>query len=265
MDIMQFLSANKTGVFLAVFVLLLGSVGYFTLNKGGSGMGGYGAPLEVFDGIHLKVVWTASGEPELIAHARNNAMSRFPTNEGQPIPESGSVVLGSMEGALMKKEGEYSKIGDVLKDFEGLNVSVGGVLIKSGTVADRFHLLDAAQFDQIQAKQDVAYVKLSTDKSPKLFYTLATDDNRTLPSLKLAEGKMSDYSIQNLAGDKYYPLIVGSDEAKVMRSEKLFAKPGDTIRGFFGRNVYLVGVLAPADNALDDMHFTPLGQNEWGG
>ena len=265
MDIMQFLSANKSGVFIAVFVLLLGSVGYFTLNKGGSAMGGAGAPLEVFDGLHLKVVWTDSGEPQLIAHARNNAMSRFTAAEGQPIPEDGSVVLGSMEGALMKKEGEYSKIGDSLKDFEGLKVNVGGVLSKTGTVVDRFHLLDAAQFNSLGAKQDVAYIKLSAEKSPKLFYTLATGDNRTLPSLKLAEGKLSDYSIQNLAGDKYYPLIVGSDEAKVMRGEKLFAKPGDTIRGFFGRNVYLVGVLVPAGNALDDMHFTPLGPNEWGG
>jgi hypothetical protein len=139
------------------------------------------------------------------------------------------------------------------------------VLSKTGTIADRFHLLDAAQFNEIQATQDVAYVQLSAENSPKLFYTLATGDNQTLPALKLAEGKLSDYSVQNLAGDKYYPLIVGADEAKVMRSEKLFAKPGDTIRGFFGRNVYLVGVLEPADNGLDDMHFTPLGQNEWGG
>ena len=144
-------------------------------------------------------------------------------------------------------------------------MNVGGVLVKTGTMIDRFRLLDAAQFNEIKAKQDVAYVQVSAEKSPKLFYTLATDDNRTLPALKLAEGKLSDYSIQNLAGDKYYPLIVGADEAKVMRSEKLFAKPGDTIRGFFGRNVYLVGVLAPADNALDDMHFIPLTYEELNG
>jgi hypothetical protein len=261
MTLPAFLSDNKTGVFLTILVLLLGTFGYFTLNNSGSAMSGANVPPDMFEGLHLKVLWTDSGEPELIAHARNNAMVRYAASDGKSIPESGTMVLGAMEGGAMKKEGEYAKIGDKIEDF-GLNLSLSGVLAPTGTIADRFHFLDTEQFNQTSPKSDIAYVQLTSTNMPKLFYTLPVRDPM-LANLSLAEGKILDYSVQNLAGDQYYPLIVGSDEAKVMRDEKLFSKPGDTIHNFFGRNVYLVGVLKPTGNALDEMHFTPLGPNDW--
>jgi hypothetical protein len=52
-------------------------------------------------------------------------------------------------------------------------------------------------------------------------------------------------------------MLIGSDEAKMMRAEKLFSQPGDTLSGFFGKDVKIVGILAKTNSALDMMHFVP--------
>ena len=56
----------------------------------------------------------------------------------------------------------------------------------------------------------------------------------------------------------YYPVILGSQEADTMREEKLFSDTGDTIKGFFGKNVVIVGILDETSTGLDWIHITPL-------
>jgi hypothetical protein len=51
-------------------------------------------------------------------------------------------------------------------------------------------------------------------------------------------------------------MLIGAKEAEMMREEKLFAKPGDTLKDFFGiGEMTIAGVLKPTGTVLDNMHF----------
>ena len=50
-------------------------------------------------------------------------------------------------------------------------------------------------------------------------------------------------------------MIIGYDEALMMKKEKLFSKPGDQLKNFFGlESITIIGVLAPTKTMLDDVH-----------
>ena len=50
-------------------------------------------------------------------------------------------------------------------------------------------------------------------------------------------------------------MIIGYDEALMMKREKLFSKPGDELHDFFGlKKIKIVGVLAPTKTFLDEVH-----------
>lgn len=51
-------------------------------------------------------------------------------------------------------------------------------------------------------------------------------------------------------------MLIGANEAKMMREEKLFTKPGDVLKDFFGvTEMMIAGVLKPTGTVLDNMHF----------
>jgi hypothetical protein len=91
------------------------------------------------------------------------------------------------------------------------------------------------------------------------------DINETVPlKFKLAEGSMSGYNVHNLDGKIYYPIIIGSKEAEMMREEKLFVSTGDAIRDLFGNNFIVAGVLEETNTSIDMLHFVPLNESEFG-
>lgn len=81
-----------------------------------------------------------------------------------------------------------------------------------------------------------------TDNSIKIF---ATAKNNELKKLA-AEG-------DNIP--EIDTIVIGYDEAAMMKEEKLFSKPGDRIDGLFGIDTTVGGILAKTDTVLDYFHF----------
>jgi len=250
----------------AIAVMLLGTFGYFVL--GGTG-GMAGEPMSndtvkvdpsVFDGITYKVAFAPDGTPKVFAHARSNALANLSAAEGVSIPDGGSMVVGSAEGAMMKEEKLFARPGDTLTDFFGLDrIEIGGVLAGTGTFVDDLHLLSTHDYGNLVGEEGRVYSRLTPEKVPKLFYYL--DVNETVPArFVLKEGSMSGYAVHDLGGVDYYPLVLGANEAKMMREEKLFETTGDQVRNFFGKNVVVVGVLETTNSSFDMMHFVPLNK-----
>lgn len=109
-------------------------------------------------------------------------------------------------------------------------------------------------------KEDKAYIKATPEGVQKLFYYQPTGEQL---NLQLIEGNMGEYKLHSIGGQMYYPLIVGYEEAKIMRSEGLFNNLGDPIKNFFGKNVVVVGVMQRNGGALDFAHVMPLNDGEW--
>ncbi len=80
------------------------------------------------------------------------------------------------------------------------------------------------------------------ETNPKFFVQIG-QGNISLP---MAEGTGS------LGKDE---MIIGSVEAEMMRKEKLFEKPGDSLQNFFGiPSMKIVGILKPTGTFLDNAH-----------
>lgn len=256
----SFWSENKTGILVAAIVLVVGTAYYFGADLDEEMGGAATVDPVIFAQMELKTGVLDGKYLKLFAQAQNNAMAMLETSAGNPIPERGSMVVGSDEAAMMIEEKLFERPGDKLAGFFGVDTDIEGVLAPTGTFVDMAHFLGPEQFATIAAEQN-AFVKLSPEGAPKLFYTLGVGETFPVP-LAFAEGKFDDYETHDLVGTTYVPVIVGAKEAQMMIEEKLFQKPGDTIKGFFGNDIVIVGVLEETGTPLDMMHITPLTARE---
>jgi len=249
----EFMSENKQPVLFTALLIGAISVAYFYAGAPGS-VGMNGASTAIYDGMRYKVAYSDE-DLELYALAKNNQISKFMASEGNSIPEENTTVLGSFEGSAMKEEKEISGPGSRLRNLFGINTTVEGILKKTGQPADMLHFLSPTQFAKIAGKEGVVFSRLTAKKEPKMFFVYDTDDKPPF-QLKIAEGKIKNFvSYTDENGNKICPLIVGADEAKMMRGEKLFSSVGDRLEGFFGNTVEVVGVLEKTNTSVDMFHF----------
>jgi hypothetical protein len=167
------------------------------------------------------------------------------------------MVIGAAEAEMMRKEGLFSGAGDPINGLFGIDTSVGGILEQTNTSIDDTHFLGHKQFEALNAEEGRVFVKLNEQRMPKLFYRKQAGESTPL-NIELAEGDLSNYRATEIDGTIYHPLLIGASEAKMMRDEKLFQKTGDTIKGFFGRDVIVVGIIRQTNTSLDMMHVIPL-------
>lgn len=81
------------------------------------------------------------------------------------------------------------------------------------------------------------------DGNAKLFVSVS---DLNITGTKIAEG---DFAL------KENEVIIGAEEAKMMKEEKLFVKTGDTISDFFGlKEVKIRGILAETGTSIDSYH-----------
>lgn len=247
---------NKKGVIIATIVILvLGTVSYF-------GTGAYKQSsmvpqidkdvLTLLQYSELKAVYNENGHVLVFALARSNDINKLDAIQGKPLPEAGELVIGNIEGSMMKDKKLFSNIGDNLVDF-GLTFTVVGILSKTNTFADDFHFINSREYDLLQADENVLLIKFKDPKTPKLFY-LYSQNNPSSVNISLSEGNMINYNQQIMDAKVYYPIILGFEEAKMMREEKLFTNTGDVIYDFFGRDVIIIGIMEKTGTSMDMMH-----------
>lgn len=113
-------------------------------------------------------------------------------------------------------------------------------------------------------QEDKMYTKKNAEGVVKLFYQYTKEgeagDNQI--KIQLEEGNIYNYQIHTIGGQNYYPLILGYEEAKMMRDEDLFTEIGDPIKDFFGKNVVVVGIMKKTNGVLDLAYLIPLNSGE---
>lgn len=70
--------------------------------------------------------------------------------EGSIVLQDNEIIIGSREGAMMKKEGLIKNVGDSLTNFFGISkIKVIGILAPTGTMIDNYHFANANTFGEI--------------------------------------------------------------------------------------------------------------------
>jgi hypothetical protein len=261
-------------VIFTMLLLIFGSVvlyqqGYFSKGQVVSPM--------IFGDMEIKVVFE-DGKPELVAYIPQSKLSMIPSVMGDPVPLGDSMVLGYYEGKYMSEEnkisGEQAIFGfEVNEEFLGGKAFVTGMLRKTDTIIDMMHILPKDRFDAIQPAEEID-VKFTEDRMPKFFYYIEPDSTNWPNGINFSMGGLAEYEQMknestivtlNIGGldlhinqnKTYLPLVLGSEEAKMMMDEGLFSKTGDKLEGFFGKNVVIAGVLKPTGTVLDMFHYMP--------
>lgn len=131
-------------------------------------------------------------------------------------------------------------------------------------VAFTFLFIEFARFSSTMAaseKMDAKAVESNVmvaktpDGTEKKFFTMDKEVPKELAAKIPADGFAPVY----IGGKKYLPVYIGYDEAKIMTDEKLFTKEGDTIKGFFGNDVIVSGILPDTNTEYDTYHFVKPG------
>jgi hypothetical protein len=254
---------NKYGIIISVLLVVAGTVYFF-----GAGLDEMKVQVntdaaDVLREAQIKTAVADGVALKLFASSSEDALARVRAAEGEAVPAGGAIVIGSDEARMMREENLFKEEGDELQGLFGIDTQVGGVLEPTETILDDMHFVEPAQYSKLDGEEGRVFIKFTPEGVPKVFYRLTEDESMPVP-ITLSEGDVSAYEQHSIAGVTYYPLLIGSAEAVMMREEKLFENPGDTIQGFFGANVFIAGVLAPTNTSIDMMHITPLGEEGLG-
>jgi len=294
MSIKTIFEENKLAVWITIAILIVGSIIYFG-TAFGKGNTNSGIPKTIakiaelpkdavdsltrpsidpaiYNNMEFKTIYS-QGAMKIFAAADSTYLSELRAEEGIVIPGRISAIIGYNEANRAEKEKIFSKIGDKI-EISGLSLTVGGILKKTDTPIDEFYFIGDKQFDKLEGELNKAFVRTTPEGIPKIFYTLKESNNvnndnvsnenvsSNKLNLKLKQGDLANFKIHDMLGKKYYPLIIGSREAELMKKEKLFSEPGDVIKNFFGKDVLVVGVLEETGSVVDTTHFVLFNSEE---
>jgi hypothetical protein len=134
-------------------------------------------------------------------------------------------------------------------------VKVIGILAKTGTEVDNYHLVSFETLEGINGNA-VIRTTVAPDGSSKLFYEI--NGNTPIQIIASLPEDTLNHSV-NIAGKIYQPIFIGASEADLMRKEKIFKREGDLINDFFGNDVIVAGILPRTDSPLDNFHYVKPG------
>ncbi|MEI7960827.1 MAG: hypothetical protein WCI04_00675 [archaeon] len=257
----EWMNREKYGIIFTIAIILIVGLIYFGVEGNTNSMGQTASTnSSIFETLKTKVNYVPEGNIKVFANLNNNSISTLKTLEGNPIPETNTMVIGEMEAEMMKKEKLISKIGDPLNNFFGINTKIEGILKLTNTPLDYMHFLSAEEFGQIQGEENKYYVLIDGADTEPIF---RLDINTNLPkNMKLSEGNISDYEEHQIVGKTYYPLILGYDDANEMRQQKEFTNLGDPIE-IAGKEFIVMGILEKTNSILDMAHIIPLNKEQF--
>ncbi len=259
---------NYASALAPAFMVIAFSLMFFEFARFSSGMGTEAAQMaekpqvrvtkeavqqskELFIKSRGKVAF-AENTPKLFLEVEPYETLGITLVEGRALIGPNEMIIGYDEAQMMKEEGLIKGAGDVLTNFFGLSeMKVIGILVKTGTEVDQYHLVSSDTLDNINGKA-VIRTTVAPDGSSKVFYEVAEN----IPSQLIASLPEDSFNHSLAIGGKtYQPVYIGSTEAAMMQKEKLFKKEGDLINGFFGNDVIVAGILPATNSPLDSFHY----------
>lgn len=162
------------------------------------------------------------------------------------LSDPNTLVLGSIEAAMMQEEGLINGVDSNISEFFGLpQIKVVAILAPTGTLLDYYHFLNPSAFTQLTAAKDDLLVTESPLGDIKLFYLY---DATNIPSqLKSVVDPLK--TVYTLDGINYSATYVGFNETKYPKFT--------TLKNFFGRNLIVIGTPKKTMTILDSMYFVP--------
>lgn len=193
----------------------------------------------------------AEKDPKLFLEVKDFESVNLAFAEGRKAVNENEMVVGYDEAMMMRKEGLFANVGDVINNFFGVKeMKVVGILKPTGTMLDTYHLVSSGTFYMVKNAGNVQ-TRLAPDGSVKFFYLV----NNNVPQALAAQIPLDGMNYVYISTEKYLPIYIGEEEARIMIKEQLFKKEGDVIKGLFGNNVIVTKILPRTETSLDNFHY----------
>lgn len=190
----------------------------------------------------------AETNPKIFIQTSNSTID-LPIDTGINQLGKDEMIVGFSEAQMMQKEKLFEKPGDTLANFFGVSsMKIVGILKPTGTFMDNTHII--TNDTQVISVAD-GFARMNKSDL-KLFYVVSANNIPAVFSNNISKEGL--WSVR-LGARSYLPTFVGKVEADVMKKEKLFAKEGDTLSGFFGNDVIISSILPETKTPLDDFHY----------
>jgi len=166
--------------------------------------------------------------------------------------QEAEMIIGYDEALMMKKEKLFSKPGDQLKNFFGLeSITIIGVLAPTKTMLDDVHIVNTPWFSKFNIQKSLV-ISADEENTLELFYLY---DANTIP-LKLKNSIATNKTSYELSGKSYLAFYPGYKERQIMMKGKEFSKIGDILEEKWN-DIMVAGLPKRTYTALDMIHFLP--------
>jgi len=197
----------------------------------------------------------AETSPKLFLGVDKFNLDGVEAEEGALKLGSNEMILGYAEAKMMKDEELIVGAGDTLNDFFGIkNIKVVGILKKTGTMLDDYHIINRSTFARISTFTNI---KVMNEETALDFFYVVNGNN--IPEQYKKVMGISDFEPVVVNGEKYLPIFLGLDVAKMMLNENEFTKEGDTLDDEAGNRVKILKILPKTNTIMDDFHFVGPG------
>jgi Cu+-exporting ATPase len=253
---------NYLSILAPYIMILLFSIMFFEFAKFSSGMTSDGKKMNVqlsseskkyistlFDKGQTKINF-AEGNPKLFLEVNPLDSKLLKVKGGVTTLGKNEMIVGYEEAMMMIEEKLIQKLGDTLKNFFGVPVmKVVGILEPTGTVLDKYHLVNPETF-QILTNEGILKTVVEDDGGIELFYVISNKvPEKFLKNIELG----SLYPIL-IGKNRFIPMYFGAEEAQMMIKKGEFKKEGDALTEL-DNDIIVAGILPKTGTALDDMHF----------
>ena len=84
-----------------------------------------------------------------------NLPAEWKIAEGSIIFGKNEMIIGSKEAAMMREEKLFTKTGDTIKNFFGVEeMKIIGILAPTGSIIDSYHIVDSETFAQLKSNAE---------------------------------------------------------------------------------------------------------------
>ena len=256
---------NYLSMIAPILMAVIFTFVFIQFGKLSSGMEDISSPIAINEELSTNITKFVAGNntkinflgdvPKLFLGVEKFDLNEVGVLKGTVELKEDEMILGYAEAKMMINEKLISGPGDTLKDFFGVpEMKVVGILDKTGTMLDEYHIVNTATSLKIT---NVADLKVIDDLGILKYFYIVEDGK--IPSKYKDILTMDNFGSVEINGKQYLPVYVGQGEAKMMIKADIFKLEdlvaGKLIDGLFGNDVKIVQILPKTGTTLDHFHF----------
>ncbi|MBI2338103.1 copper-translocating P-type ATPase [Candidatus Daviesbacteria bacterium] len=147
---------NYLSIFAPAAMMILFTFIFFEFARFSSNMSSVPVKMEKSSAVEAKEPGNVISNPKLFTRIDNVKDKNLKIQEGILTLDNDEMVVGFEEAKVMKKEKLFQQVGDMVNNYFGIpQMKVVGILEPTGTIIDKYHLVNTDTFENISSQENI--------------------------------------------------------------------------------------------------------------